>query len=301
MKRTITTTAVLICLMAHLSRAAMADDENASSEAKSPLMLNYFPTKGVLISDTGYTEIESEITFTSSTRTNTLRNIEQRFRYGISDRTEVSVTQGYVIGSDTSRSGFGRYYLEIGEFDNPTFGLEHRLDISDSKHIYAVGLNIRPEVPYSKYAPNFKEQAVFGKFNWQVADDLWLGILGKYTNSYTKFFDRSTEAVELQFGASKNWAKSSIFLGLNLSQVLDFSVKKYFNSPNLIDRYESKISPKIIGGISYKIHRGAFAIIDYSLQSLKREVTTFFQGEYQFSSTSTTTTQTITARLVKEF
>jgi hypothetical protein len=243
----ITTTVTLIWLVAFVSGAALADNENAPLAGKSPLMPNYFPAKGMIISDTGYSQIETKIDFISSSSKNTLSNLTQRLRYGITDKTEMSLSQSYVISSENHDSIFGKYYFEIGDFDNPIFGLEHRLGISDSKKIYAIGLNVRPEVSYSEYAKYSKEQIIFGKFDWQFDEDFWLSISGKYTSSYTKFFDTTTENVEVQFGTSKNWENSSAFLGFNLSQALDFSAKK-FNRPNFMDRYESNLSPKIIGG-----------------------------------------------------
>jgi hypothetical protein len=250
----------------------------------------------MLISDTNYSEIE-----TKTSSTTTLKNIEQGFRYGITDQTEISVKQAYAIGSDNDFSGFGKSYLEIGELYNPVIGVEHRLDFSDSKNIYAVGLNVRPEVSYSGYSQYWTEQAVFSKFSWQADDDFWLGVQGQYLNSYQKIFDSNTEKLELQINASKIWARTSAVLSVNLSQRLDFTSRQFINAPNLINKHESDVSPKIIGGLSYKFNRGIYAVIDFSWQSLRNTVTTFFQNVNQGSSTSTTTIQTITARLIKEF
>jgi hypothetical protein len=297
MKRIITTTAIFISLMICVSSAVLADnDEFASSARRSPLMLNYYPTKGMIISDTNYSEIENKSSFKT-----TLKNIEQGLRYGITDQTEISVKQAYAIGVDVDFSGFGKSYLEIGEFYNPVIGVEHRLDFSDSKNIYAVGLNVRPEVSYSGYSRYWTEQAVFSKFSWQAEDDFWLGVQGQYLNSYQEIFYSNTEKIELQINASKIWDRTSALLSVNLSKRLDFTAKKFFNSPNLIDRYESDISPKIIGGLSYKFNGEFYAVIDYSWQSLRNTVTTFFQNVNYGSSTSTRTIQTITARLIKEF
>jgi hypothetical protein len=180
----ITTTVTLIWLVAFVSGAALADNENAPPAGKSPLMPNYFPAKGMIISDTGYSQIETKSKSNASifSFTTTLNNVEQKIRYGITDQTEVSLTQAYAVGMENS-SVLGKDYVEIGEFHNPVLGVEHRLDFSDKENIYAVGLSIRPEVSYSGYQQTQKQQQVYGKYNWHASDDIWLGVRGEYTNT----------------------------------------------------------------------------------------------------------------------
>jgi hypothetical protein len=301
MKRTITTTAVLICLMACLSRAAMADDENASSEGKSPLMLNYFPKKGVFISDTGFSEIETTRGSSISIATNKLTSIVQKFRYGITDQTEVSVTQAYAISEEDVNFWGTREYSEIGEFHNPMFGLEHRLSISDSKKIYSVGLIVRPEAPYSGYQKWEQQQQIFGKLSWLIDGDVWVGIQGKYKIFQQALPTANNEEISIEISASKSWNKISAFVSLDLFKPSRYSTSSFFAAPNSYLIIDSSISPKIISAASYNFGNKFYGILDYSWQSVTRNVTSIVMGVNQRSFENTMTTQIITARLVKEF
>jgi hypothetical protein len=302
MKRTIATiAAALICLISCLSTAAIAEDEIASSAGKSPLMLNYFPKKGVFISDTGYSEIETKYSFSSSSRTNTLKNIVQRFRYGITDQTEVSVTQAYAISEEDVNFLGTREYSEIGEFHNPMFGLEHRLSISDSKKIYSVGLNVRPEVSYSGYQKWGQQQQIFGKLSWLIDGDIWVGIQGKYKIFQQVLPTANNEEISLEINASKSWNEISAFVSLDLFKPSKYSMSSHFTAPNSYLIIDSGVSPKIISAVSYNFGNRFYGILDYSWQSVTRNVTSIVMDVNQRSFEYTMKMQTITARLVKEF
>lgn len=302
MKRTITTIAVaLICLMTCLSRAAMADDENASPPGKSPLMLNYFPKKGVFISDTGYSEIETTLGSSISITTNKLTNIVQKFRYGITDQTEVSVTQAYAISEEDVNFLGIREYSEIGEFHNPVFGLEHRLSISDSKKIYSVGLNVRPEVSYSSYKKWEQQAQIFGKLSWLIDGDIWVGIQGKYKIFQQVLPTANNEEISIEINASKSWNEISAFVSLDLFKPSKYSMSSYFAAPNSYLIIDSGVSPKIISAISYNFGSKFYGILDYSWQSVTRNVTSIVMGVNHRSFENTMAMQTIAARLVKEF
>ncbi len=298
----ITTTVTLIWLVAFVSGAALADNENAPPAGKSPLMPNYFPAKGMIISDTGYSQIETKTKSNASifSFTTTLNNVEQKIRYGITDQTEVFLTQAYAIGGDEYLSVSGKNYFEIG-FHNPVLGAEHRLDFSDKQNIYAVGLKIKPEVSYSGYRQSQKQQQIYGKYSWQVGDNIWLSARLEYTNTQEITSASNIEDFSVQFSVSKRWEENSASFGIGLNKTFDYTGRVLYRNPIALTSVANEISPTATASFSHSFGNSFYGIFDYAWKSSRYSTTFLGQYENLGSRTNTTTLQTVTARIVKEF
>ena len=290
MKRTITTiAAALICWMASVSTAVLADDEVKPTSGRSPLLPNFYPAAGHWISETNYSEVKLTLNSSWSTQ---LQKVEQSLRYGITDQTEVVVAQPYAIKTNIE---------ELGDFYNPLIGIEHRLDISDSENIYAVGLSIRPELSYAGYQPSLKQQQIFSKLSWKLGSNLWLGLQGKYTNTQQNTIVSTSEDFSIQFNVSSSWDATSALFTIGLSKTPDFIARVLYRNPIALSSIESEISPIATTSISHRFGNSLYGIFDFSWQSRKYSIT--YLGQYQNlgSSINTTVIQTVTARLLKEF
>ncbi len=289
---TINTTinSIFVCIILFNCGAALADQDDLSLPgSRSPLLPDFYPATGKWISESNYSEMESKFGTNSALK---LTKFDQTLRFGVSDQTEIFIKQEYAIQSD-----FGA----IGELYNPTIGTRYRLNQSDSDHIYLLGLAVRPEVSYAGINQYSTDQQIFGKYSWKVEDDVWISVTANYLNSYFPLLSAHTETIIFQFNASKSWNRTTSLVGLNLSQQFNSTGRFFQNSPNLINKHESNVSPTLIGALSYNFGKGLHGIVDYSFQTFTRTTSTFFNNVYQFSNTSTTTTQTVSARLVKEF
>jgi hypothetical protein len=303
MKRIITTTAVLICLMACASTAALADDEAVASSGRSPLLPNFYPAAGqwILNSELLY----DETTLKSGFKINrTLAN--ERLRYGITNQTEVNIAQKYLIDRNSA--------LPVNRFYSPELALTHRFfQISDQ--FFSAAINYIPSTDRGEVMQNKEQIELALKYSKLVEENYWLTgeVSYSYTGKRNAAFDEeigslvsdiNSLSAKIKLSKQRERTAYSAYLGITKKSNYKFIpiyMNCYYYAPACTAYADLDLIPSLGIEVSHKFASKTFLTFSYSAIHQTGTATIYPTGSPPSESNRDTCRQIFGIYLTNEF